>query len=353
VLRRFFSPGRDSLKGESMKSTGRTSLSLTLALAFSSALAAAPAYAQGVTFSARSGTGMLYGLAKEIVYYRGFTESELDWAIQPVFFAEMELELKAFGGLLATLSFRNGFPGQSGFITDSDWLNYAFNGDTSKTNFSQHNCFTERAILVDARVGWEFALADGLALEPFGAFGLMSFQWTARDGYLQYPAGWFSGIPPSQPYPAWSPSDPKVPVYGMGIDYWQTYLFPAAGIRATLQFARIWTISVSVSGSPYLWCFDIDNHDFRGLSFTENMTGGWLIEPEIAVELRFSERATVSLEANYRHIEGLFGDSTQTVMGADYPGAPSPVPGTTITFPDTAGVSYDSLSISLNFSLTL
>jgi outer membrane protease len=173
---------------------------LSLPALFLAGLLTGPsAFGQGATLTVRTGTGIMYGTSRELVLDGSFAVSELDWAIQPVFYVESVLELRALGGLAVSLSVRNGIPAQSGFITDSDWLNYPMN--TDKTNFSQHDCYTERAVLVDARAGWEFSLGDVLAIQPFGAFEFMSYKWTARDGYLQYPRGCFSAsaCPPAQP----------------------------------------------------------------------------------------------------------------------------------------------------------
>ena len=290
----------------------------------------------------------MYGTAKEFVLDGSFAISELDWAIQPLFFVENSLELKASGGLHASLKVRAGLPMQTGNITDSDWLNYEVNGDTNKTNFSQSKCFTERAILLDATVGWEFQLGDEFSLEPFVTFGYMSWEWTARDGYLQYPSGWFSASPPSPPYPDWSPSEPRIPIYGTGIVYSQTYLIPAVGFRLGYRLAEKWRLAFSFSASPYVYCTDLDNHIFAGAEYTDNMGGGWMIEPELSSEFHFSERAILSVGASYRHIAGLVGDDTETVTGANYSGA-----GTQYVYPNGGGASYDVLSAWLNLSLRL
>ena len=111
--------------------------------------------AQGVSLVAREGVGFMYGTAKELVLVGTFPISELDWALQPVFFEESSLEVKALGGLHGMIRVRVGIPSQSGLMTDSDWLNYSYDGNTDKTNFSQSNSFTDSAVFVDARLGWE------------------------------------------------------------------------------------------------------------------------------------------------------------------------------------------------------
>jgi outer membrane protease len=322
-------------------------------LSITASLGAEPAPAQEVSLTVAAGAGIMYGTAKEFAREGTFAISELDWAMQPLFFVENSLELRALGGLHASLKVRSGLPMQSGIISDSDWLNYAYNGDTNKTNFSQSNCFTERAILVDVSIGWEFQLGSGFSFEPFTSFGYMSWEWTARDGYLQYPAGWFSSTPPSPPYPDWSPSQPQIPIYGTGIIYSQTYWIPAIGFRLGYRPAEKWRLAFSLAISPYVYCIDKDVHIFTGAEYTDTMGGGWMIEPELSTELHISERAVLSAGASYRHIAGLVGDDSQTFTGADYSGAPAPTPGTQHVFSNGGGASYDALSAWLTFSFGL
>lgn len=292
----------------------------------------------------------MYGTARELVLDGSFAISELDWSVQPLLFEENSLELTTPGGLHASLRVRAGLPMQTGSMTDSDWLNYEVDGDTNKTNFSQSNCFTERAILVDATVGWQLPVNDRLSLEPFVTFGYMSWEWTARDGYLQYPAGWFSTPPLSPPYTDWSPSEPQIPIYGTAIVYSQTYLIPAIGFRFNYHAGQQWRLAFSFSASPYVYCTDLDDHIFTGTEYTDTMGGGWMIEPELSVDLRVSARAVLSFGASYRHVGGLVGDDTATVVGAGYSGSQA---GTQTVYPSSGGASYDVLSAWVSLSLTL
>jgi len=307
-------------------------------------LIAEPAHAQGLTLSFTSGTGVMYGMAKEFALNNGFAISELDWTIQPLYYVQNALDLKALGGLHASVAVRTGFPMYSGQMTDSDWLNYEKNGDTSKTNFSQSDCYTERAILVDAAAGWEFQVGAGFSVEPFLAFGYMTWEWTARDGYLQYPPGFPTSSPP---YPAWSPSQNKVPVYGTGIVYSQTYLIPAAGVRLSYRLGEKWRLALSVSASPYVYCLDQDDHIFNNVEYTDTMGGGWMVEPEISAEMRLAARVLLSAAASYRHIALVVGDDTATTAGSGSSGG-----GSRATYANGGGASFDALSVRLTLSVT-
>jgi outer membrane protease len=315
--------------------------------------AVAPASADDFTLSASTSTGVLYGVAKEFVYStsdfngKSYTLSELEWEVKPLFYAGASLELSTLAGLTASLDVRMGVPGKTGSSTDSDWLNYNDNGDPVKTNFIFSDCYTERAILLDAQVGWQFPLASWLSLEPFAAFGLMDFKWTARDGYFQYPPGWF-GAGASKPYPPAS-TRPKEHEAGACIIYEQTWFIPAAGITATFNAGKVFRISASFAITPFVFCNDVDNHEFEdSIDFYDTMRGGLLLEPKVTLEWQVSRRARLSLDVSYMHIAGLLGDTSKvdTGFGRD----PDQEP---IKYSDGAGASFDVLDASLSFSLSL
>jgi outer membrane protease len=305
-----------------------------------------------VTLTAKTGTGFIYGLAREIVYstYSGnlpYTESELDWDIKPLFSVQAVLELRTSVGFSASLEVRIGVPGQTGSTGDSDWLDYEINGTSVKTNYSQSDCYTERAILLDTQAGWEFPLADWVTIEPFLAFNFMDFKWSARDGYLQYPPGWFTGSPP-QPYPA-SSGQPQVPISGTNIIYEQIYFIPAVGLSAKLSFGKSLGGSIAFQVSPFVFCNDVDNHLEQVQSVSKNyfdsMSGGLLLEPKISLVWQVLAKARLSLDVSYRHIAGLIGNTSIVNTGV------GSTPGLVVkSSSNSAGASYDALSVSLGFA---
>ena len=171
--------------------------SRTLIAAAAAALSVLSATRLGaqVSLEASTSSGVLIGTSREIVLQSSYIVSQLDWAMMPLVLAGSELRISTPEGLRASLEVQSGVPGMTGRIIDWDYLNY----DGQVTHYSAHDCFTEGALLLDARFGWQFDLGQGFAIEPFAGFSLMRFKWTARDGYLQYPpeAG--------APYTPWDP----------------------------------------------------------------------------------------------------------------------------------------------------
>jgi outer membrane protease len=333
-----------------MRLPSRTRFIVALAVGITTVLAAANVSAEDIVLTASTGTGILYGMAKEFVYdtskYNGqsYTQSELDWDLRSLLVTKAALKIRTAAGFAASLDVQLGIPWKTGSISDSDWLNYSYNGDPTKTNFSQHDCYTERAVLLDAKAGWEFPLASWVTLEPFLAFEFMDFKWTARDGYLQYPPGYVAGLA-TKPYPD-SSTDVVVPVSGTGIIYQQTYYIPAVGVAAKFRSGHTGG-SISFAVSPFAFCNDVDNHEFAGNDYYDTMSNGLLLEPKISLEWEMG-RSRLTLDVSYRHIAGLIGNTTQVHIGIGYP------PGQVANmYPNGAGASYDVASASLSYTWAL
>lgn len=212
-------------------------------------------------------------MATELVYVGSYKLSELDYPLQPVVYAGGRIELGAFGGLDVSVRFRGGIPTYTGSMTDSDYLNY----DGVKTNFSQSDSYLERAILLDARLGWKVEALPFLTFEPFLAYKYLDMKWSAHDGYYQYPPQ------TSPPYSPWSPSEPKVPLSGTVLTYSQTFVIPAAGLRVIGRLSDRLILDGSVALSPFAVLNDVDEHPLRYLTFYDSMAGGFYVEPALAL----------------------------------------------------------------------
>ncbi len=266
----------------------------------------------------------MFGTAKEFLYNGKYAISELDWSLQPLAYVETELSLKTEAGFIVSVSALSGIPMQTGDVTDSDWKNRPASDE--KTNFSEHDCFTERALMFDLRAGLRLSSILGITLEPFASIGFMMFKWSARDGYTQYP-----------------PGSAPVAVQGTVIVYEQNFLIPGAGLKMEIGLSESSTLGISFLFSPYLWCQALDSHKLRGLDFLDTMDGGMMIEPELYVDAALSGRVTLSFGFSYRYIWGLVGKeevqdtSTKETWTNLYDG----------------GASFEALSASLALALRL
>jgi outer membrane protease len=282
----------------------------------------------------------MLGWVKEFVYSGTYTVSELDWPLLPAYYAGMNLTLGETKGFLSSIELDVGLPTQTGTMTDSDYLN----GDGVKTHFSQSDGDLESALTVSSQAGWgiPFQLTDvGTgSVEPFVAFEYMRFEWSAQNGYLQYP-------PESNPpYTPWSPSTPQVQIYGIGIVYTQNYVIPEAGVKACLPILEGLTVTASFTVSPYLWCWDTDSHILRQEDFYSSMNGGLLLEPRLTATYKISAQTVISLDVLYRHISSLIGD-TYVVDTGVAAGQQSQ------TYSNIAGASFDVVNISVSLKVGL
>lgn len=327
-----------------------------LAFAVLAALAAPDLWAQvdlegeaslGAPASIETSTsaGVLVGAARELVLDGSYKISELDWSMKPLVLTGSELRFSMPTGLRASIRVRAGVPGYTGRITDKDFLNW----DGAVTHYSEHQCFTEGALLVDARVGWHFPIGQRFALEPFGGLSVMRLKWTARDGYLQYPPE------ADEPFTPWNPDTTiKVNVYGTGIIYQQTWYIPQAGVRvAYYRFGESIDAALALGFSPYLVMFDLDNHELRLLDFEGNLSGGWLLDPSLSVSWRFSPRVRLSFDVSYRLIRGIVGDTIVTGVGVVGMTGTELDPGERAFIGDSAGASFDALGISISLDVSL
>jgi len=308
-----------------------------------------PPASQALPVSVSTTSGVMLGGVKELVYQSGYTVSELDWPLLPALYAGATVDIGETSGFLAKVELQLGIPANAGTMTDSDFLN----GDGVKTHFSQADGDMESALLLSAQAGWgiPFELSEGKTgtLEPFLSFEYVRLEWTAQNGYLQYPPE------TNAPFTPWSPSTPQTPVYGTVIIYTQNYLIPAIGMKGSLPVMDNLTVSASFSFSPFVWCIDKDSHLLRQLDFYSTMHGGLLIEPRVGATYRISNRSSISLDVLYRHISSLIGDTYEVGTGAvGYSQIGLLAPGQqSITFTNGAGASMDIVSITVSLGVSL
>ncbi|MGA2976164.1 MAG: omptin family outer membrane protease [Spirochaetia bacterium] len=285
------------------------------------------AASQSLVLTASTETGVILGGARELVYDgNGHTMSELNWPLLPVTCLGAKIDLSTRAGFLASGELQVGLAGPDGTMTDSDW-----DGNGAQTGYSQANSILERAITAEAQLGWALpvrGLGPVSLLAPFAGFECLLFKWSAQNGYLQYP-----------------PTAAPTPVFGTSVSYLQSFYIPEGGVKAEIRLLPNLTVAFSFAFSPYLWFSDVDEHTFRFLEFFDAMQGGYLLQPRLSVAYRITPKATFALDALYRHVAGLIGNSTAIETGAtgtQYP-----------TITNGAGASLDAVHIQLVLGLSL
>jgi outer membrane protease len=324
-----------------------------------------PARTGDIELSVRTSVGVLSGTAKELVYDQAVSDnykvSELVWPFKALALWGVGLDMRTGGGFFGSFGLKSGLSGMTGAMSDSDFLN----GDGVRTHYSQSDCWTEQALLLDLEAGWSFPVAERLELGFYGSVEYMNFKWSARDGYLQYPVtgndysfGTGGNLIPGT-HPAWKPGMTSIPIYGTGIIYQQSYFYPAIGVRASYRQSARLSLAASFCFSPSVICNDEDNHELRLLDFTETMSNGIMFEPRLDAAWSVSDRAAIELGISYRLITGLIGDSTMVSTGVNDPtnylgsGPSYAGPNTKQTYTNGGGASYSALELILALRLAL
>ena len=312
---------------------------------FSAAAAQVRLYAYSLfpNYSIEMGTaaGILSGVSKELVYTDSGSDtllSELDWAVKPLAYWGIRFDISPNdsnrSGAFAKFTLKSGIAGNTGSITDTDWLNY----DGVKTHFSEHDCYTEQALLADAQAGWTFPIGPNLSLRPYIGFSYMHFRWTARDGYYQYAA--YSG----DDYDTWSSALPKVAVHGTGMSYEQKWLSPLFGLDVSWKASDRWNFTAAIAYSPWIGCADQDDHYLTGYRYNDTTSGSFSIEPKLEAAFRLSDPITLLATSSFRFIHKLRGDIATSRIGTS---------DSRWVEKDMAGVAYSAFDVSVSLSVKL
>jgi outer membrane protease len=276
---------------------------------------------QSWSFSMGSGLELLYGTAYEYVYdnVNGNKLSELDWDIKPLVSVSSLAEAK-FGGFGFGISCALGFPGDTGIIADSDWKNEGTPYPNVKTNYSESSARAEHMTDLRISLGYNFSLTSGFDLKPFVGFRYMNIAWSASGGWWQYADNDSLGLYPYHEYT----TGIKYRFYGLLGTYEQTYAIPIIGLAGKIPLSDTLKIQVGIQASPWIWFNSFDNHILKGWLITDTMRGGYLIEPDLAIDWMPTQRIQLHAGIKYTTISGLKGDATYSyTSGGASPGASS------------------------------
>lgn len=219
----------------------------------------------GLNGGVQAGNAHEYVFAKQGTY----TLSDLDWPLMPSWSWGLIVRLESDQGFTVALEARSGIPVRTGTITDKDFLNY----DGNLTHVSSHDAWLEEGSMADLGLGWKIRLSSAWSLKPELGFRFDSFQWSAQNGYLQYPP---QG---SAPYSVWTTDREKIPFYGKGITYLQYWYLPYLALVLAWEPAEYTELRLRMKYGPYIIANTIDNHFVRDLAFYDYLYGGVYLAP--------------------------------------------------------------------------
>jgi outer membrane protease len=322
----------------------------SLVLILVGALCAAQSFGiAGWTVSAEAGASILYGTAYEYVYdaNTGNKLSQLNWDIKPVLTVASSL-LVQHQRTLFEFSCSLGLDGNRGIMTDSDWLNEASGDASMKTNYSESAAMGTGFTDLGLSVRQSFRLSPTVDLSSFVGFRYIDIAWAAQGGWLQYASNDTQGSLP--PYYVYTTGQVRS-MSGTVSTYEQRYYAVILGVDANAALSREFSFFGSLHFSPIVIASALDYHALRDVTFSDSMSGGFLVQPALGFAWSPVSSFDLRLEGSYFLISGLKGSDTATA--GPNSNETNIARGQTIAYPNTAGAGIEFLSLDLSATLRL
>jgi outer membrane protease len=267
----------------------------------------ASAQSRGHSLTLGTSIGLSSGEGEEIVYKYNNSDdklSQLLWSFEPLVYAGIDLrynlQTPANGrGVFINGKFKFGFPGKTGQMEDRDWIDARY--ADFLTHYSVHDNKVENAVLIDADIGTTFTVFEKYLVKTFVSYSFVNFSWTASRGSFLYPD--FDG---GHGYMA-APGDVGT--------YKQTWNIVSPGISFYGAFNNYFDIELSLKLSALVWFSAEDGHLSRDLTITEDIFGGFYVEPGLLFSFRVNSFSTLSLSMLYKSISGTRGDGEYNQQG--------------------------------------
>jgi len=254
-------------------------------LAFTAILLAflASVTAEDLAFEYSLSMGQLSGGAHELVYYSGDTIlSELYWPLDGAIVFSASARAVFPGGFALSLGIDSALSGDTGAMTDRDYLNLPTDG--SLTHFSSHETNLDRLLGFSLCLSRRFSsplhgLASPQRIVFEGALGIRitSTHWTASDGYTQY--GPWTG----EDWTPWRDNLPREDLSGEVITWEQELVSLFAMITVEVPLGRLFLLRGSILASPLNISHAKDHHLLTRMYFIDRMSGGLLLIPELTL----------------------------------------------------------------------
>jgi len=272
--------------------------------------------------------GFIYGKSIELVYptdTKGKYLSQLLWNMKPLYYSGINIDvglndIMSGKGYFSTLSFKAGFPVDSGIHENRDWMSIE---NSRLTHYSKHTNRTDNFFLIDWHNGISIPVSI-FYLKPFINFSWMHFSFSGSNGHGTYARGKKydkDGIPtedhsqnPTMFYPILD-NPRKIDYYGKLITYDQDWLLVAAGFSFGTNILSLFSINLSFQISPLTFCTAIDQHLTTGNTYYDYTGFGLFLEGGGNFSFKWNF-LVLSLELNYRYVSNTRGYTV--INKADY-----------------------------------
>ena len=255
------------------------------------------------------GTSFVFGNATELVFRpsenRNYNDpiSRLVWPIPPSLSVDLSLEWPWSAQTSTVVALRGLFPLTVGTMVDEDWRT-ATRDPTVFLNYarSEHQGYLTGHW--QARIEQTFS-ANDFSFALGGEY--RQTNWEGWNGTGRYDETTTSGSVSTR-------GTEEITFSGLLIAYKQQWYLPYVGTSWRWR-AEGWTITPTVRFSPFVWCFDMDNHNYATdatMTFLDSVRGG--VYGYLALEMAFGDRGaeTWGIRGTWEGTYGAIGETTET-----------------------------------------
>ena len=268
-------------------------------------------------------TGFLYGELGEYVYNQSQKLSELVWDLKPLYYAGGAMDVHFFGRFFICSGYWSGVNKRAGEIEDTDW-----DPSGAISRVSVHDCLLIQARFFDLNAGYSIALESGHKIDH-KIFFLLGYKYQqiiveAQNGYVE------------------SPSDIRINVAGVFIQYEQVYKIPYIGIDWRTVFMQRLKIDVFCMYSPFVLCSATDYHVSSKMEYHDSFKGGTYISAGLLIGWIMNSAYSISISSTYSTVLEFKGDTYSVDVTT---GSASDV------YKNGAGANFEALEMKLGFSI--
>ena len=257
-------------------------------------------------FSIGPQAGLVYGQSLELVDSipedtKGELLSELKWDLKPVYYIGIQIDIGRIDitsdpGFFTSLSFKAGYPADSGIIENRDWMSVENN---ALTHFSTHTNRTNSFFMADGAIGATLPVNSYIYFKPYIGGSWMYISFTGRGGqgtYAREKLLYSNTFHPIDDNPDLHSFEGEQVIH-----YQQNWILLYPGVSAGIKISPF-IFDFSFKLSLFTWCTALDQHIYKqNTKFLDQTRTGLFYEPSVNISF-IIKRLEISLGASYRHI---------------------------------------------------
>lgn len=199
--------------------------------------------------------------------------SYLEWQIKNEFYAGLNIDA-SFKKIYVGASLNLGFPGKSGKVFDSDWLNIQKedgNGiitatkeqQSWKTSFSKHDNQLDYDFFTHIKAGYTFEPLSFFKIVPSAGLSYSRIKFTAKDGPYWY--GEFKDTC----YEKYTTATKSVTGNGIALEYQREQTAMLLGVNFLFNTPFKTVFNLGINSYPFVYTFNRDNHHGTNVTYVD------------------------------------------------------------------------------------